>query len=371
VLLLLSGCGKKEQAEPEIRPVRATTVLSGASRESATYTAEIRARYETDLSFQLGGKLVQRAVDVGATVKKGAVLARLDENDQRLALDAARSAANGARAELERARTEEARLRDLLERGLTTQANFLSAQTAVKTAQSRLEQATAEESLQQQRLGYTTLRANQDGVITRAYEEAGAVVAAGQRIVSLAQPSELEAAFDVSENRVEELRDNPTVQITMLTGQGRSFTGRIREVSPSADPVSRTYAVRASILEPPPLLRLGMTATVTLPRFGSSPMISIPTTALFQAEKGHAVWVVKPDLTLELRPVTVARYETERVLLTSGLANGDRVVTAGVHKLSAGQKVRLLGEPVASAGEPSGGDKATGAEKPPSAEKPK
>jgi len=342
--LLLVACGQSQAPEPEIRPVRTMTVMSGTARESNAYTAEIRPRYETDLSFQLGGKLVARPVDAGAQVKRGALLARLDEHDQRIAVDTARSSRVSAEAELARARTDEARYRDLLERGLTTQATFVAQQTATKTAQSRFEQASGELRLRQQQLGYTTLSADTDGVITRVYAEVGSVVAAGQRVVSLAQPSELEAVFDVSENRVEDVRSRPNVEITLMTIKAPALTGRVREISPSADPMTRTYQVKTTILNPPKDLQLGMTATVTLPRFGNTPLTAIPPTALFQQGDGAAVWIVKPDSTLELRAVQVDRYETNQVLIREGLNTGDRIVTAGVHKLSAGQKVRLLGE---------------------------
>jgi RND family efflux transporter MFP subunit len=340
----LCACGKSPPPAPEPRPVRTVTVASGAARESNSYTAEIRARYETDLSFQVGGKIIARPVDAGDQVRRGELLARLDEKDQRIAMESARSAVVAAEAELARARTDEARFRDLLERGLTTQATYVAQQTTTKTAQSRLEQATAQLQLSQQQLAYTTVRADADGVITRTYAEIGSVIAPGQRVVALAQPSEVEAVFDVSENRVEDVRGNPTVQIALSSVKTPMLMGRVREVSPSADPVTRTYQVKTTIYEAPKDLQLGMTATVTLPRFGNAPLTSIPSTALFQQGAEPAVWIVKSDHTLELRPVKVERYESDRVWIAGGLNTGDRVVTAGVHKLAAGEKVRLLGE---------------------------
>jgi RND family efflux transporter MFP subunit len=345
MLVAVAACQRAAPPEPEVRPVRTVTVLSGAAGENNAYTAEIRARHESDLSFQVGGKIISRQVDAGASVKADAVLARLDDHDQQIAVQSARAAFVGADAELSRARTDEARYRDLLERGLTTQATYVAQQTATKTAQSHLEQARGQLQLSQQQLAYTTLHANANGVITRVYAEVGTVVAPGQKIMNLAQPSELEAVFDVSESRVEDVRGNPSVQITLQSVKAPVLAGRVREVSPSADPVTRTYQVKTTILSPPPTLQLGMTATVTLPRrFGNAPLVSIPSSALFQKGSEPAVWVVKADNTLELRPIKVERYESDKVLVTSGLNTGDRIVTAGVHKLAAGQKVRLLGE---------------------------
>ncbi len=341
---LLAGCGAKKEPEVLVRPVRSMLVAGGAMGQSATYTAEIRSRYETDLAFQVGGKLVRRDVDVGATVKKGQVLAQLDQTDQQLGVDAARGAVPAAQSDLDRSRSEEARFRDLLERGLTTRAQYQAQQTAVRSAEAKLSQATAELRLAQQRLGYTTLRADQDGVVTRIQVEAGAVVAPGQRALSIARPSELEAVFDVSDGRIGEVRPGSSVVITELAADGSAWAGRVREISPSADPVTRTYQVRTSIVNPPASLRLGMTVSVTLPLVGGAPNVVLPSTAIFQKDGKPAVWIVKADNTVELRSVAVERYDTERVYVADGLRTGERVVTAGVHRLSAGEKVKLAVE---------------------------
>jgi RND family efflux transporter MFP subunit len=340
--IAISACGDKQLAEPPVRPVRSVQVTGGSSAESATYTAEIRSRYETDLSFQVAGKLIRRDVDVGATVKNGQVLAQLDQTDQQLGVDAARGAVPAAQSDLDRARSEEARYRDLLERGLTTRAQYQAQQTAVRSSEAKLSQATAELRLAQQRLGYTTLRATQDGVVTSVSVEVGAVVAAGQRAISIARPSELEAVFDVPDGRVGEVRPGSAVVISELGSEKTAWAGRVREISPSADPVTRTYQVRTSIVNPPPSLRLGMTVTVTLPRVGGAPNVSLPATALFQKDGKPAVWIVRPDSTVELRPVTVERYDSDRLYVADGIRTGERVVTAGVHRLAPGDKVKLL-----------------------------
>jgi membrane fusion protein, multidrug efflux system len=342
--LSLVSCGKKEVPPAEPRPVRTVVVSGGSSAEASVYTGEIRSRYETDLSFQVGGKVVDRAVDVGANVKKGEVLARIDPTDQSLGVDAARSAVAAARADFERSRTDEARFRDLLERGLTTRANFLAQQTATKTAQARLEQATADLRLNEQKLSYTTLRADQDGVVTRVNAEEGQIVSPGQRVMSVARLGELEAVFDVPDTRIDEIRGASDVQFALLSSPSALYPARVREVSPSADPVTRTYQVKTSIPNPPWNLRLGMNVAVTLPQSGDNSSVALPATALFQKGNEPAVWIVKKDLTLELRPVKVERYDSNRVIVKSGLQQGDRVVTAGVQRLSAGEKVRLLGE---------------------------
>jgi membrane fusion protein, multidrug efflux system len=341
----LAGCGNNEApAPPESLLVRTMVVSDTSNPQLTQYTAEIRSRVEADLSFQVNGRVARRAVDVGTLVKRGDVLAVVDDTDYRLSVDAARSAVNAAQAEFDRARSEEDRYRELLERGLTTQASYVAQQTAVKTSQSRLEQATSDLRLNEQRLSYTTLRADQDGVVTKVMAEAGSVVAAGQPVVRVALPDELEAVFDVPDNHIDELRGNSELEIRFLGGQSLSFAARVREISPSADPVTRTYQVRASIPDAPQNLRLGMSVSVTLPHGEGGANARLPATALFQSGPDPAVWVVREDLTLELRRVQVARYESDSVFVASGLSAGDRVVTAGVHRLADGETVRLLDE---------------------------
>jgi RND family efflux transporter MFP subunit len=340
--VLAAGCSHEEVPAPEPRLVRSVAVTGTATGGITNYTAEIKSRYEMELSFQVGGKLVSRAVDIGAFVKKGTVLAQLDQTDQRTGVDAARAAVNAVRAELDRARTEEARYRDLLERGLTTRASYLAQQTAVKTGQSQLEQASAELQLNEQRLGYTTLRADSDGVVTRLFAEVGAVVSAGQRVLSVARPDALEAVFDVPDGRMDEIRGATAVRVALLTDATTSYVAAIREVSPTADPATRTYQVKATIADPPANLRLGTSVIVTVPQSGGAGGVALPATALFQKDGDPAVWVVHDDLTLELRAVRVERYESDAVLIAAGLAARERVVTAGVHRLAAGERVRLL-----------------------------
>jgi membrane fusion protein, multidrug efflux system len=343
---LLAGCGADAAPPPAPQLVRAVVVASSMSANATRYTAEIRSRYETDLAFRVGGKLVRRLVDAGAAVHKGDVLAQLDEADLRLGVDASRSALDAASAELDRARFDEARYRDLVERGLTTRAAYVAQRTTVKTSQSRLEQARADLRLSEQQLSYATLRADEDGVVTRTLAEAGAVVGAGQAVVSVARPDELEAVFDVPDSHIDDIRDATAVHFALLDDPATQYAASVREVSPSADAVTRTYEVKTSIAQPPAKLRLGMTVTVTVTveHAGGTPGIALPATALFQQAHDPAVWVVNDAHALELRPVDVARYESDAVYVSAGLEPGDRVVTAGVHRLAAGQVVRLMDE---------------------------
>jgi RND family efflux transporter MFP subunit len=343
--VLLAACHGKHETGEEIRPVRTQVVGSGQYGDALTYTGEIRARHESDLGFQVAGKVIARPAEVGAAVKAGTVLAQLDPTDEKVALDSAQSAVNAASAEAARASTEEASYRHLLERGLTTRTQYIAQQTASKTAQSRLQQASSDLDLRRRQLNYTTLRAGRDGVITRVSADVGAVLAQGQAVVTLAQPSELDVVFDAADNQVDAVRSAKTVSAALLSAQDKPLTAVVREIAPSADPVTRTYRVKCTLPDQPPGWRLGLNAIVTLATGQTAQGIRIPATALYEKDRKSAAWIVRSDQTIELRPIVVARYDTESVEVSSGLKSGERIVTAGVHKLLPGQKVSLLPEP--------------------------
>jgi membrane fusion protein, multidrug efflux system len=345
-MLLLTACGADQQPAPEVRPVRSHVLGGSGNVNLKTFTAEIRARYETDLAFQVSGRLAARPVDTGALVRRGAVLARIDDQDLRTAHDAARAAVTAAEAQLERARADEGRFRDLLERGLTTHSSFLAQQTSTRTARSQLEQAQSELRLRSQQLSYATLRAERDGIITRTFQNPGAVVAAGQPVLALAQSGELEAVFDVAENQVEQIRGAHRVEIRGIGGRTTLITAIIREIAPSADPQTRTYRVRASLGAQTDGLNLGMIVTATIQTEDTTAVaLAVPPTAVFQQDGKPALWVIRADGTVGLRPVEVQRYDTDRVLISAGVQPGERIVTAGVNRLVDGTRVRLLEQP--------------------------
>jgi len=338
----LAACHGKHEVGVDIRPVRTMVVGAGQYGDNVTYTGEIRARHESDLGFQVAGKVIARPAEVGAFVAAGTVLAQLDPADEKVAVDSAQSVVSAAQAELARATSEEASYRHLLERGLTTRTAYIEQQTAAKTAQSRLQQATSDLDLRRRQLNYTTLRADRDGVITRVSADVGAVLSQGQAVATLAQPSELDVVFDVADTQVESVRKAKTVAAALLSARDKPLAAIVREVSPSADPVTRTYRVKCTLPGQPPGWRLGDNAIVTLESGHAAQGVRIPSTALYEKDRKSAVWIVKDDQTIELRPIFVIRYDTDNVEVSSGLRSGERIVTAGVHKLLAGQKVRLL-----------------------------
>src|SRR5437879_4889647 len=264
LIALLAACHGKQEASADIRPVQTAVIGTGKYGGNLTYTGEIRARHESDLGFQIAGKLTARPAEVGMYVTAGTVLAQLDPADERVAVASAQSAVSAARAELARATSEEASYRHLLERGLTTRTTYIEHVTATKTAQSRLEQATGDLDLRRRQLNYTTLRADGAGVITRVSADVGAVLAQGQAVVTLAQPSELDVVFDVADTQVDTVRNSKTVTAALLSARDKPFVVHVRELSPSADPVTRTYRVKCTLPGQPPGWRLGLNTIVTL-----------------------------------------------------------------------------------------------------------
>jgi multidrug efflux system membrane fusion protein len=345
----LSACAPKQEHAEEVRPVTTVQVAPANGEQEVRYTGDVRARYETALGFRVPGKIVVREVEVGSSVKRGQLLARLDPSDFRLNIEAARSQLAAARADFLQAKDDLARYRNLHEQKFVSAAEFDRRQNAHNVAKARLEQAQAQLGVTQNQSAYTTLRADDDGIITAITAEVGQVVSAGQEVMRLARLEEKEVVISMPESRLGELDAARGVTITLWAQPDVKFAGRIREISPSADPVTRTYTVKVTLLQPGAEVQLGMTANVLLGTEAAQPIIRLPLTALYQQGEKPAVWIIDPKTSaVVLTPVEVARYTQEAVEISSGLKTGDVVVRAGVHKLTAGQKVRVLAAPDAS-----------------------
>jgi len=339
----LAGCKKEEKAAaPDIRPVRTVTVALSEAGETVSLTGEIQARYQADIGFRVNGKIIERPVDVGTQVKKGDLLARLDPQQYRQDFEVAKAEVATAEAEETRSEAQEWRQRELLKNGNTTRVQYDQALKTFKTAQAQLNSARARQVQASENLDYTELKADNDGVITTVGADPGQVVSAGQMVVRLAQPGEREAVFNVAEALLKNPpRKDPTVEVNLVSNPDIRTEGRVRYISPQADPTTRTYTVRVSLPGAPPQMRLGanVIGSVTLNQ-GSS--ITIPGTALFQKEGQPAVWLVEKDGTVQLKQITIDRYQGDLVVVGDGLAQGNVVVTGGVQKLLPGQKVRLI-----------------------------
>lgn len=342
-VLTLTGCGNdKDAKKPEVRPVRTVVVEPAPVDDDRQAVGEIKARYESDLSFRVAGKVQARLVDVGVVVKKGDVLATLDVQDYQNRLTSAEADVASAEASLSEARGTESRQSKLVKDGYTSQSNYDAALRGLRAAESRLTSAKASLELTRDQLNYTSLKADTDGVITAVGAEAGQVVNSGQMVVRLARPEEKDAVFSIAEaafrNAPEKL---PEVSVSVLSNPDMKADGVVREVSPVADPVTRTYTVKVALKNPPPNLMLGMSVVGRL-KLETAPVVVLPLSAIFDKAGKPAVWLYdKTNSTVELKSIELSRYEADRAVIASGLGRGDVVVTAGVNQLVEGQKVRL------------------------------
>jgi len=342
-----AGCSDKPPPVPEARLVNVVRATIDATNSAVAYSGEVRPRYETNLSFRVTGKIVARSVEVGGLVRAGDVLARLDPQDQQLNARSAQSQLAAARFEYEQSGVELEPYTDLYKKEFISKMEFDRRKNAYNVAKARFEQAQAQLAVTENQAGYTRLAADHAGVVTAIPVEVGQVVAAGQTVMTLARTDYREVVISIPENRLSELSAAREIAISLWTDPSRYYKGKVREVSPSADPVTRTYAARISVLDADPAMKLGMTANVYLRGIQRTVAVMLPATALFQDNGRAAVWVVdKASSQVKLVPVEVGEYVEDKVAVRSGLNPGEMVVRAGVHKLFAGEKVRVHEEPV-------------------------
>jgi RND family efflux transporter MFP subunit len=346
VVLLLAACSPApSEAPPASRPVKTLVVAAEPIDRVSQYAGEVRARYEISLAFRVGGKIIERQAEIGQQVEADQTLMQLDSGDLALNQQALRAQLTAAEADRDQAQSKLNRAKALLVRNLISRNDFDSLKGAYDTAQARVQQAESQLSGGARQTGYAQLRTDQAGVITALHAEVGQVVAAGQPVINLALPGEKEVAISVPENRRDELQIGEEVQISLWSAPGRLYSGQVRETAPLADPLTRTYAVKITFIDPDSAVQLGMTASVRASRRLAAPAIRLPLTALIEHEGQPAVWVVDPQtLKVARRTVHLGEFHGDQVIVASGLAPGQRVVTAGVHKLYPDQPVRLLDE---------------------------
>jgi len=352
---LLAGCSKEPPKAPDVRPVRTMTVTSEQGAGTVEFSGDVRPRIESRLGFRVPGKIVARLVDVGATVKKGQTLARLDPADLALAQQSAQAQLSAAKTDRDLAAADLKRFSELFAKGFISAAEQQRHQANFDGAKARYDQAAAGYRNQSNQAAYATLEADADGVVTGVDAEVGQVVSAGQPVVRVAQTAEKEVVVGIPEDQVDTLRKSPEVSVKLWADQSRSIPAKVREIAPAADPLTRTYTVKISVPNPPPELRLGMTAVATFVRPGggadSGGMgVRVPLTALLQEQGKNVVWLYDAaSQTVKPVSVTVGAPRDNVMLVTSGLQPGQTIVTAGVHLLKAGQKVM----PMAPADQPS------------------
>lgn len=340
--LMLAGCQAETaplaQVERPVQVQRVTFANGAAARE---FVGVVRARYETDLGFRVSGKIVERVVNVGDRVRVGDVIARLDPQDLRLQVESAEAELAAATSSLSQAAADLDRYTTLKARGYAPVAEYDRKKTANDEAEGRLGRARRALDLARNQLAYADLKANADGVITATRAEPGQVVAVGQAVVQLAHRGEKEAVVALPETWLGDVRQTQA-KVRLWSDGGRAYQARLRELSPQADAATRTYAARFTILDADDATAYGMTATVTLSRPGEESVARLPLSSVLNRGHGPSVFVVDDGGALTLRNVTVAAFDGDVALVTSGVSNGDRIVTLGVQKLEAGLKVRAI-----------------------------
>ena len=344
VTSMLVSCKPAEQPTAEQpRPVRVVTVERQPASEAVSLSGQIEAETEVNLSFRVGGRMIARSVNVGDRVKSGQVVARLEPDPAENALRVARANLATALSLLTKTRNDFNRQDELLRGGWTTRVRHDQALQAFQAAQAQVDAARASEAAAEDNLAYTELIADAPGHVTAIGAEPGEVVQPGRMIVQLAREGGRDAVFDVPARVIQDAPYSPVVAVRLTSDPSVRATGRVREVAPQADPVTRTFRVRVGLDNPPEAMRLGSTVTGSIALEGAAG-ISVPASALTRAQDQPAVWIVDPAAsTVSLHPIDVERYDLARVIVAQGLEPGDVVVTAGVQALRPGEKVRLLG----------------------------
>lgn len=340
----LVACSRSEAPEEPLRSVKLLTVAGSDLNLAGEYSAEVRARVESRLAFQVGGKLVQRAAEPGQRVTAGQLLALVDAQDLQLAAQAAQAQVSAAQSQRDLAAADFKRFEALKAQNFISGAELERRETSLKAAEAALNQAKAQAQAQGNQAGYARLTASHSGVITAVEAEVGQVVAAGQPVLRLAHDGPRDAVFAVSESAILGIRLGQIMQ-AMVLSTGQVVQGTVREMAASADPVTRTYAVKLA-LEPGAALPLGVSLNVKAPVKAASAtqVIKLPTSALRQEGQGTAVWVLdEASMTVNSQAVQLGPVDGNEVVVTSGLQPGQKVVSAGVHVLSPGQKVRVFG----------------------------
>ena len=346
VALPLAACGGHGANGPEVKAVRTVTVDPKPMEDDRRAVGEVKPRYESELAFLVSGKVIQRTAEVGTAVRQGDVLARLDDTDYRNRLKQSEADYVTAEAVLVEAAAAEERQRKLLDNGITTKAVYDTALKNLRSAQAKLDQARSSVSLAKDQLAYAELHAEFDGVITAVGVEAGQVVSSGKMVVRIARSDEKDAVFSIAESAFDGKKPDtpPEIAVLLLSNPGVTAEGVVREVSPIADPTTRTFQVKVTLNNPPAQMRFGG-SVVGRVKTSSRPVVVLPGSALFDKGGQPAVWVVDPGKSVVgLKPVTVTRYETDKVVVGEGLLKGDVVVTAGVNRLRENQKVRIAEE---------------------------
>ena len=351
LIALMAACSKPAPPEEPIRAVKVMTVGVNTFESGYEFAGEVKAKVESRLGFRVGGKIIKRQAELGQRVEAGQVLAQLDPQDYKLAADAARAQMRAAGTNRDLAAADYKRYKELKEQNFISGAELERRDATFKAAQAQYEQAQSQLAVQGNQANYASLVADVSGIVTAVEAEPGQVVAAGTPVVRIAADGMRDVVFSVPEDKVTSITPGMLVKVRgwAQEAQTASTVAKVREVSASADPATRTYQVKLALdtKTPPPL---GATVYVLPEGLGGLqglPVIKLPTSALRQEGKSSAVWVLeKASMTIKSQVVQIATADGNEAVIANGLQPGMLVVSAGVHVLSAGQKVTIYQDKV-------------------------
>lgn len=340
-LFCLVACQPEQEAPSGPRPALVMTISQTGTQSGSVLVGEIKARYESAQAFRVAGKIVKRMVEVGQAVKPGQILARLDGADSRLNVAVNQADIQAAEAQLQLAKSNLERQRQLIDKKFISASALDSYEAQYQSALARLKQTQAQTAVSGNQARYTDLVADRAGFVSAIRAEPGQVVAAGEVIANIQDLRELEAHIPMPESRITGLQVGDAASLRLWAERETQYQAKIREIAPAADPVTRTFLVKLSILNPDSLIKPGMTAGVTFTR-GQPDLILVPNTAVSAEGQNAQVWVVDEQQKVHPRKVTVASYREDGTVLSAGLVVGDRIVVAGVQALNEGLTIRPI-----------------------------
>jgi membrane fusion protein, multidrug efflux system len=350
---LLSACSKPDPAPEPVRAVKIHTVGASGLQSGYEYAGEVRARVESRLGFRVAGKIVKRQAEVGQRVRAGQVLAQLDPQDYKLAVDGARAALAAATTNRDLAAADFKRFQSLKDQNFISGAELERRESALKAAEAQVNQAQAQLANTGNQVGYANLVADISGIVTAVDAEVGQVVSAGSPVVRIAQDGPRDVVFSVPEDKISTVAVGSAVKARRWNGEdGSELSGKIRELAASADPLTRTYQAKMSV-DATANLPLGATVYVFPSNaLAGVPVIKLPTSSLMQSAKGDSqVWLLDTQaMTVNPVKVQVATADGNEAVIAAGVKPGDKIVSAGIHVLSPGLKVVIFNEKGQSAG---------------------
>lgn len=342
-LLALSGCAPEQPEAKSVRPIKSAVAQVRPIGEVITQIGEVRPRHDAVLGFRMDGQLVKR-VENGSVVKAGDILASIDKTPSSNNLLTAQADLATAQSGYDLAQTTAERNRDLFAKNIIPRAQMQEADANLQSARARVDAARAALANAQEMLSYTDIKAPRDGIISAVGANAGQVVAAGQMVVTLISDRERDAVFDIPEKLMNARLQSPPVEVRLISDPAITADGTVREVTPSADPVTRTFRVKVALDDKGNRMQFGaaVVGTITL---SPKPLVQLPASALTSNNGNPAVLVYDPATgKLAYRAVTIERFDDRDLFVSKGLSDGDIVATAGVSKLRDGVEVRLEGE---------------------------